>query len=87
MLHLPWAPVLSTRLLCDLIHSPLTVANWLPPYVCWHFLASDRHIKVVYFAFSLICYVKIVSPPTVGVNELTEGPLLLKPQFSPLIPA
>lgn len=47
-----WTPVPGGEGCSKILSTPLTFANWLPPYVCWYFLAPDTHIKVVHFAFT-----------------------------------
>lgn len=53
----------------DLIHS-LTVANWLPLYACWQFLAPDTYIEVVRFVFTPDPLSKNFPPtPTLGLVD------------------
>lgn len=62
-----WSLVLGVE--GDLIHS-LTVANWLPPYACWQFLAPDTYIKVVRFVFTHDPLSKNFPPtPTLGLVD------------------
>lgn len=66
---------------CDLAHSLLTVANWLP-LMCWHFLAPDTHIKVVHFAFATSCYLKFSSSPIPNLGSVSSQKGLYFQNFS-----